>query len=93
MTATEIITNADKLRSKIGAIDKEVGNLLIELKNSPKIGGKEFPEEIANAMLAHRHLEDARMRLGKVIQSAEGGVSILDHPQVRALIAKIRADA
>jgi hypothetical protein len=32
------------------------------------------------------------MRCGKVIQALEGGVSILDHPEVKALIAKIRAD-
>lgn len=30
----------------------------------------------ANAMLAFRHLEDCRMRLGKVIQALEGGVSV-----------------
>jgi hypothetical protein len=35
-------------------------------------------EMIANAMLAFRHAEDARMRLGKVIQALEGGVSIFD---------------
>lgn len=35
-------------------------------------------EMIANIMLAYRHLEDARMRLGKVIQAYEGGVSIYD---------------
>lgn len=33
-----------------------------------------------NAMLAFRHLEDARMRLGKCIQHAEGGVSKYDIP-------------
>jgi hypothetical protein len=35
-------------------------------------------EMIANAMLATRHLEDARMRLGKVIQAYDGGVSVYD---------------
>ena len=34
----------------------------------------------ANAVLAFRHVEDARMRLGKVLQSLQGGVSILDKP-------------
>ena len=33
-------------------------------------------EMIANVMLAYRHLEDARMRLGKVIQAYDGGVSV-----------------
>lgn len=32
----------------------------------------------ANITLAYRHLEDARMRLGKVIQANEGGVSCYD---------------
>jgi hypothetical protein len=37
------------------------------------------PEEaIANIMLAYRHLEDASMRLGKVIQALDGGVSVYD---------------
>lgn len=35
-------------------------------------------EMIANAMLAYRHLEDASMRLGKVIQAYDGGVSVYD---------------
>ncbi len=35
----------------------------------------------ANLMLAVRHIEDARMRLGKVIQYAGDGVSIYDRAQ------------
>lgn len=35
----------------------------------------------ANLTLAYRHLEDARMRLGKVIQAHEGGVSCYDKGQ------------
>ena len=30
----------------------------------------------ANIMLAYRHLEDARMRLGKVVQASAGGKSV-----------------
>lgn len=30
----------------------------------------------ANIMLAYRHLEDARMRLGKVVQAQDGGKSV-----------------
>lgn len=45
-------------------------------------GEQAFPnqhEEMkANIMLAVRHLEDARMRLGKVIQYSGDGVSIYD---------------
>ena len=32
----------------------------------------------ANITLAFRHLEDARMRLGKVIQAYQGGISKFD---------------
>ena len=35
-------------------------------------------EDAENLILVYRHLEDARMRLGKVMQALQGGVSILD---------------
>lgn len=35
-------------------------------------------EMIANTELAYRHLEDARMRLGKALQAKNGGTSIYD---------------
>jgi len=45
-------------------------------------GEQEFPgqhgEMKANIMLSYRHLEDARMRLGKVMQQLQGGVSKYD---------------
>ena len=40
--------------------------------------GADIGETKANIMLAYRHLEDARMRLGKVIQAQDGGVSVYD---------------
>ena len=43
------------------------------INNSDTLG-----EVIANIMLAYRHVEDARMRLGKVIQAMSGGVSVYD---------------
>ena len=51
--------------------------------NDPVFFQKElFPgqhsEMKANLMLAYRHLEDGRMRLGKVMQQIQGGVSIFD---------------
>ena len=33
-------------------------------------------EAIANITLAYRHLEDARMRLGKAVQAIDGGTSV-----------------
>lgn len=35
--------------------------------------------------LAIRHVEDARMRIGKILQYADDGVSILDKPPIRGL--------
>lgn len=65
----EVQQIADKIRAlnqgstpTVQAIDK------IEHRN----------EAIANVMIAYRHLEDAKMRLGKVIQAADEGISILD---------------
>lgn len=44
--------------------------------------GVEFQEVNANLMLAIRHIEDARMRLGKAIQwGCQGGVSCFDKPE------------
>jgi len=36
--------------------------------------------QLANLTLAFRHLEDARMRLGKVMQACQGGISKYDRP-------------
>jgi len=90
MKKSEAIDNLNFFRGVIGTTDNDLYSLksgIVETAASPDRG-----EAIANLQLAHRHLEDARMRLGKVIQALEGGVSILDHPEVKALIAKIRAD-
>lgn len=35
-------------------------------------------EVMANLTLTYRHLEDASMRLGKVLQANDGGVSVYD---------------
>lgn len=40
--------------------------------------GIDYAEGMANLMLAYRHLEDARMRIGKCMQQLQGGVSIYD---------------
>lgn len=47
----------------------------LRFKHGPEV---DVDEAKANLMLAFRHLEDARMRLGKAIQATEGGVSIYD---------------
>lgn len=35
----------------------------------------DLPEILANLQLSYRHLEDARMRLGKAVQAFDGGES------------------
>lgn len=39
---------------------------------------RQYAEMKANIMLSFRHLEDARMRLGKAIQAFDGGTSVYD---------------
>jgi hypothetical protein len=76
MTVKEI---CDKLRVDI----KGTGDLVRVLLTHPETEAEdEYPnqrsEMKANIMLAYRHLEDARMRVGKILQAAGDGVSILD---------------
>ena len=72
MTFTERCNN---LRQKIG-VD---GDMVKRLKASAVFKGEELyqgqhGEMIANIMLAYRHLEDARMRIVKILQAAGNGV-------------------
>jgi hypothetical protein len=53
------------------------GVLASDVGEKPVTAG-DLNEAIANVMLAYRHLEDASMRLGKVIQALDGGVSVYD---------------
>lgn len=64
-----------------------LGNQVRTLMNHPEFKTVQRPDDPnprdagemkANIMLAFRHLEDARMRLGKAIQASEGGVSCYD---------------
>ena len=75
----ELKQQCDSMRQQI----KEVGSQVLALKKhidpDPEqsyVG--QHGEMIANIMLAYRHLEDARMRLGKVLQAQDGGVSVYD---------------
>lgn len=66
----------DSLRADLLAIEKRCRELKFLVRNRD-MGAD--PEVYANAMLAVRHIEDARMRLGKVLQYARDGVSCFDH--------------
>lgn len=70
---------ANSLRADLAHTEKEIRNLVDRLK-SPPVFQSQNPvlagEAIAQAMLALRHVEDARMRIGKVLQyGVQGGVA------------------
>lgn len=71
----------DKLRVDM----KGLGDLTHAILSHSVFDGEQtYPgqhsEMKANTILAYRHLEDARMRVGKILQAAGDGVSILDKP-------------
>jgi hypothetical protein len=77
---TNLKDDVNKLRELV----LEAGKLVLALKKHPTILGAEtesYGEMLANVTLAFRHLEDARMRLGKVIQASEDGKSCYDGPK------------
>ena len=62
---------------------KDTGTQVKKLLNHSTFEGEQMfegqhSEMKANIMLAYRHLEDARMRIGKVMQQIQGGVSKFD---------------
>lgn len=69
------------LRNDLLQTDRQI----LSLKAHEFLGGEKIQptpgvdagEVIANIMLAKRHAEDARMRLGKVFQALDGGKSPL----------------
>lgn len=69
----------EQYRSECKEIEKKARQLLDHdvFKNEQSFLGQ-HSEMKANTMLAVRHLEDAIMRFGKVIQYSGDGVSIYD---------------
>lgn len=74
--------------NRIRGLILNIGNDVQTLKACVASAGKanpdapiDFGEAIAVTVLAYRHLEDARMRLGKTIQALDGGVSKYDRPR------------
>lgn len=57
------------------AIRKQIGAAPVDPKSV-----EDRAEELANLTLAYRHLEDAIMRCGKVIQAYNGGVNPNEKP-------------
>ena len=80
LTAFEEILN--EFRVKLKALAKEVKEAK-ETKSKCEVNGTEdIGEEMANMMLAYRHLENASMRIGKTLQACSGGVSPYDNTAV-----------
>lgn len=70
--------DCEALRREIKAIAEKAWTLSMR----QGIKESEPSEAYANVVLAYRHLEDASMRLGKAIQSLDGGISVYDKTQV-----------
>lgn len=83
---TDIEDRCEELRQAINKLKEQVADLhedgifdeLDESLPRGNVATSRNEELHSNITLAFRHLEDARMRLGKVMQAAQGGVSILD---------------
>ena len=65
------------VRNKIKDMADEVKTLR-DMAGLMALSDESFGEGKANVMLAYRHLEDARMRVGKIMQCLQGGVSKYD---------------
>ena len=69
----------DNGRLEIASIARRVKfGMINSFFNQEQENPEQHSEMKANLMLAYRHLEDARMRLGKVLQAKDGGVSVYD---------------
>lgn len=67
------------LRKKIRSLEDYARTLMTnERFSNEQTFVNQHSEMKANIMLTVRHLEDARMRVGKILQYAGDGVSILD---------------
>jgi hypothetical protein len=75
---------------KTGAAVKD--RMQYTIATIPENDKADHREVMANLTLAYRHLEDAAMRMGKVIQANEGGVSIYDQNDARRVAGKVPDD-
>ncbi len=77
--AAERYNDINETRRLIKSTAGRAKQLATDAKNKNALNvGEDGGETIANLMLAYRHLEDASMRLGKALQSIDGGVSVYD---------------
>lgn len=78
-------TNTFSVEGSVTALRVSLKGLaatLLEMKqmvgNTDVLESEDRGEVMANLTLSYRHLEDASMRLGKVLQARDGGISIYD---------------
>lgn len=76
-TVKELMT---RYRTGIAELLEAVDTTRTAMIDIGQLEGQNKGEMIANTTLAIRHLEDAAMRFGKVIQAADGGKSPLGGP-------------
>lgn len=79
ITEMSFSERCDLMRKQIGK-DAQIVKYLRDapiFKSEEQYSGQ-HDEMKANITLAYRHLEDARMRIGKILQAAGDGISILD---------------
>lgn len=74
----DFVQSCNGLRATIQNVITEVREEIKLVKESETDGTQDHGEMIANLTLALRHLEDARMRIGKGIQAHDGGKSVYD---------------
>lgn len=65
-------------RKELKELGKKINDVKFDYQNCPKAEEENPGEIMANLTLAYRHIEDASMRCGKVIQHSQGGVSQYD---------------
>lgn len=66
-------------RQQIKVVAESVRDLLLAANLPGYVSDcHDLPELQDNLKLAYRHLEDARMRLGKAVQARDGGSSVYD---------------
>lgn len=68
-------TVAETLRAGLLTMEAQLTEAKALQAGTPNATGEDRGEVLANLTLAYRHIEDARMRLGKVFQALNGGVS------------------
>lgn len=72
-------TTANEARAAIKSLAANVKSQVGDAKAADALNsGEDQGESIANLMLCYRHLEDASMRLGKVLQSIAVVASVYD---------------